>query len=151
MVGKRVAGEVLLTVDKRKTRRRYILNIPGETKKGVAAGLEILRHQYGALFPKIFKGIMRDNGSEFSGLANAFREGKVYVAYPYSSWKRGTNEKQNSLVRRFLPKGKDMSTVSEYVIQKTQDWSNQLPRRLLVYCTPEELFQKQIALLSPVT
>lgn len=64
---------------------------------------------------------------------------------------RDTNEKQDSLVRRFLPKGKDMSTVSEYVIQKIQDWSNQLPRRLLGYCTPEELFQEQITLLSSAT
>ena len=44
---------------------------------------------------------------------------------------RGTNEKQNSLARRFIPKGKgkDIATVSDYTLQKTEDWINNLPRK----------------------
>lgn len=148
-MGKREAGEVLLTLDERMTRRRHILKISGKTKEGVAEGLEALRRQYGALFPKVFKSITSDNGSEFSGLNDAFREGDVYFTHPYSSGERGTNEKQNSLVRRFIPKGKDMADVPDYVVQKAQDWINGLPRRLLGYRTPAELFHEQISLLSP--
>ena len=149
VVGKREAGEVLLTLDERMTRRRHILKISGKTKDGVAEGLESLRRQYGALFPKVFKSITSDNGSEFSGLDEAFPEGDVYFTHPYSSGERGTNEKQNSLVRRFIPKGKDMADVPDYVVQKAQDWINGLPRRLLGYRTPAELFHEQISLLSP--
>ncbi|MBR1886194.1 MAG: IS30 family transposase, partial [Schwartzia sp.] len=93
--------------------------------------------------------ITSDNGSEFSGLDEAFPEGYVYFAHPYSSGERGTNEKQNSWVRRFIPKGKDMADVPDYVVQKAQDWINGLPRRLLGYRTPAELFHEQISLLSP--
>ena len=57
---------------------------------------------------------------------------------------RGTNEKQNSLVRRFIPKGKDIATVSDYTLQKTKDWINDLPRKILGYRTPEELFQEHL-------
>ena len=39
--------------------------------------------------------------------------------------------KQNSLVRRFISKEKDINAVPEYVIQKVQDWINRFPRRLL--------------------
>ena len=88
-----------------------------------------LRHQYGSLFPKVFRSITRDNVSEFSGLSELFKEGKVHFAYPYSSGERGTNEKHNSPVRRFIPKGKDISAVPEY----------------------EELFKEQIARLSSAT
>lgn len=56
-----------------------------------------------------------------------------------------------SLVRRFIPKGKDISAVPEYVVPKVQDWINRLPRRLLGYHTPEELFKEQIAQLLSAT
>ena len=151
IVGKRKAGEVLLALDERITRCRHVIKISGKTKEGVRKGLEILRRQYGSLFPKVFRSITSDNGSEFSSLTELFKEGKVYFTHPYSSGERGTNEKQNSLVRRFIPKGKDISAVPEYVVQKVQDWINRLPRRLLGYHTPEELFKEQIARLSSAT
>ena len=150
-MGKRKAGEVLLSLDERMTRCRHVIKISGKTKEGVRKGLEILRRQYGSLFPKVFRSITSDNGSEFSGLSKLFKEGKVYFAHPYSSGERGTNEKHNSLVRRFIPKGKDISAVPEYVVQKVQDWINRLPRRLLGYHTPEELFKEQIAQLLSAT
>ncbi|EFM24116.1 hypothetical protein HMPREF9166_0266, partial [Selenomonas sp. oral taxon 149 str. 67H29BP] len=40
-------------------------------------------------------------------------EAKVYYAHPYAPWERGTNEKQNALVRYFIPKGMDMTNLSE--------------------------------------
>ena len=135
---------MLLTLDERLTRRRHILKISGKTKAAVAAGLDLLRQRYGANFSKVFKSITSDNGSEFSGLTAAFSEGCVYFAHPYSSEERGTNEKQNSLVRRFIPKGKDIATVSDYTVQKTEDWINNLPRKILGYRTPKELFQEQL-------
>ncbi|MGP1585328.1 MAG: IS30 family transposase, partial [Schwartzia sp. (in: firmicutes)] len=61
---------------------------------------------------------------------------------------RGTNEKQNSLVRRFIPEGKDIARVSAYTVQKTQEWINNLPRRLLGYRTARELFQEHLDRVS---
>ena len=150
VIGQRTAGEVLLTLDERLTRRRHIRKISGKTKAGVAAGLDSLRQTYGAAFAEVFKSITSDNGSEFSGLAEAFPEGRVYFAHPYASCERGTNEKQNSLVRRFVPKGKDISTVSDYTVQKTEDWINHLPRKMFNYRTPEELFQEHLQRIAPV-
>ena len=148
IVGKRGSGEVLLTLDERMTRKRHIIRIAGKNKQAVQEGLQVLQKFYGKSFHEVFKTVTSDNGSEFSGLTDALKGVDVYFAHPHSSWERGTNEKQNSIVRRFIPKGEDIGKVPDYVIQKAEDFINDLPRKMFGYRTPRELFNEQIALLS---
>jgi transposase, IS30 family len=149
VVGKRKAGPVLLTLDERMTRKRHIVKIAGKTKEAVQAGLEQLKQYYGTATSCIFKSITSDNGSEFSDLFTATgNDTAVYFAHPYSSGERGTNEKQNSLVRRFIPKGKDMSSVTEYAINKVEQWINELPRKMFEYRSPQALFDEQLSMLN---
>ncbi|MCK5492312.1 MAG: IS30 family transposase, partial [Candidatus Omnitrophica bacterium] len=63
----------------------------------------------------------------------------VYFAHPYSSWERGTNENQNRMIRRFIPKGTDISKISNKEIQKIEDWMNNYPRKILGYRTANEM------------
>lgn len=147
VVGKRGSGEVLLVLDERMTRKRHIIRIAGKNKQAVNEGLQALQKHYGKMFHQAFRTVTSDNGSEFSGLAEALKGVGVYFAHPYSSWERGTNEKQNSMVRRFIPKGQDIGKVSDYTIQKAEDFINGLPRKMFGYRTPRELFNEQIALL----
>lgn len=55
-----------------------------------------------------------------------------YTMRTYSSYERGL-EKQDSLSRRFFPKGRSLDTVSHDAIQKVQDWINALPRKSFRY------------------
>ena len=57
-------------------------------------------------FGKI-RSVTMDNSKEFRGreTATAILQAKVYFAYPYASWERGTNENTNGLIRQYLPKG----------------------------------------------
>ena len=65
----------------------------------------------------------------------------IYDADPYSTYPRGTNEKQNSLIQRFIPKGRSFDDVSEETIAAIEDWINRLPRKVFNYRSAAELFQ----------
>ncbi|MCG7230541.1 transposase, partial [Corynebacterium minutissimum] len=53
-----------------------------------------------------------------------------------------TNENTNGLVRDFLPKGSDFSTLTDKRVQKIQDLLNGRPRKALNWYTPEEKIQE---------
>lgn len=105
VVGKQDSSAVFLTMDERKTKFRHILKIPNRSAEAVEQGIRQLQEIYGARFNAVFRSITSDNGSEFSALPQLLPDTDIYYAHLYSSYERGLNEKQNSLVRRFFPKG----------------------------------------------
>jgi len=48
------------------------------------------------------------------------------------------------MLRRFIPKGKSIEDYSEEDIQFFADHINALPRKILGYRTPEELFEQEL-------
>ena len=44
------------------------------------------------------------------------------------------------LIRRFFPKGKSFTSVSEETISLVEGWINNLPRKFLHYLSPDEVF-----------
>lgn len=90
---------------------------------------------------QIFKSTTADNGSEFASLSESVKyTTDIYFAYPYSSFERGTNEKQNALLRRFFPKGKSFANTPAEVITAAQERINNLPRKIFNYSCSNELF-----------
>ena len=140
IVGTKDTAPVLLTLDERKTRRRHIIKITSRSAASVSEGINKIKAIYGDDFPRVFKSITSDNGSEFCKLSEQLPETKVYYAHPYSSFERGTNEKQNSLVRRFFPKGKGFDNVSDEAIARVEQWINDLPRKIFNYRSSMEVF-----------
>ena len=145
VIGKSEADEVLLTLDERKTRKRYIMRLPSKKAQCVNEALKTLKEHYGDKFAQIFKSITADNGSEFADLSEIGVP--VYFAHPYSSWERGTNERQNGLVRFFISKGKPISQVSDRTIKRAEEYINKMPRKLFNYTSSAELFEEEISLI----
>lgn len=141
IVGTRNSCAVLLSLDERQTRKRHIIKIASRTADAVGEGIRRLKETYGEQFSVVFRSVTCDNGSEFASLPQQLPDIPVYYAHPYSAYERGTNEKQNSLVRRFFPKGKSFDGVSEEAIQRVEEWINHLPRKLFHYASSEQLFQ----------
>ena len=105
------------------------------------AAMEVLKEKYGDEFSEVFKTITADNGSEFERLSELEAYGiDVFFAHPYSSWERPQNERHNRLFRRYVPKGQSIDNYSAQQIISFADEMNALPRRVLNYSTPEELF-----------
>ena len=132
-----------------------IFKIPAQQSKYVVRALNVLERRYGKTFRKVFKTITVDNGSEFAdtdGMENSsYGKGvrtKIFYCHPYSSYERGTNERLNREIRRLLPKGTNLSHVSDTEVKRVQDWVNTYPREVLGYATSEELFNNQLALIG---
>lgn len=140
---------VLLTILERKTRNAIVRRITSKTADAVMNELRSIRKLYGEQFSKVFKTITGDNGSEFADLSTleTNTDTSVYFTHPYSSFEKGTNERHNGLIRRFIPKGKRMSDYDLADIAFIEEWMNTLPRRILNYSTPEELFESELDII----
>lgn len=152
VIGKRAAEPVVMTLVERKTRNDLLFLLEGKTSEAVSNCISSLKEQYGDSFSKVFQTITADNGSEFSELSEQLGEygSTAYFAHPYSSWERGTNERHNGIVRRFIPKGKSLKDISMPALKRIERWMNSLPRKVLGYMTPEECFKKELAALHVV-
>jgi len=56
----------------------------------------------------------------------------------------GSNERHSGLFRRFIPKGKRIEIISDDILQRALHWCNNLPRKILHYQTPQEVFLEEV-------
>jgi len=118
--GKKSDDNSLLTNIERKTRFYYEIKIDDQDHDSVDHGIKQLQEFYGELFPHVFKTITSDNGSEFSNLSASLKGiTDVYFARPYASHERGSNERHNGLLRRYIPKEKAISDYSRHTIKRS--------------------------------
>ncbi|NRO83011.1 hypothetical protein IMAU20062_01515 [Lactobacillus helveticus] len=138
--------QVLLTLSERMSREFLILRIPDKTAASVMSAFQTLHKQYSEHWNEIFKTITTDNGSEFADLSNLEEVSNtlVYYAHPYTSCDKGTVERHNGLIRRFIPKGDYINNYSLQEIIDIETWCNSLPRKILAYHTPDEIFEKEL-------
>ncbi len=146
VVGKRSGDVVLLTLTERKTRYEHIFLLESKESRAVKRVFMGLKAYYGEIFEEVFKSITADNGSEFSELSALLEslKSEAYFSHPYSSWERGSNERQNGIIRRFIPKGKAIKDIPLVEVKEIERWMNQYPRKILGYNTPDECFYREL-------
>lgn len=98
----------------------------------------------------ISKTVTVDNGSEFTQHEKVTEATgvKVYFADPYSSYQRGSNENSNGLLRRYLPKRKNIDKLTQEELDDIAQDLNDRPRKRLGFMTPTESYQLELINLS---
>ena len=137
---KRDKHECLLTITERKTKFEIIFKISSKTSENVVNKINQIKVFMNKHYNKIFKSFSTDNGSEFSDFLGIIKDTKTqrYFCHPYCSGEKGTNEKQNSMIRYFIPKKTLIENYTYEDINKIANWMNNYPRKSLNYKTPLE-------------
>ena len=134
--GKGRQGAVV-TLTERKSRFTLIRNVASKSADLVAQTVIDLLG-----WMQHVKTITADNGKEFAkhkSISTVLDLG-FFFAHPYASWERGTNENTNGLIRQYLPKDRDLSTLTAKEECYVMDRLNLRPRKCLDFLTPFEVF-----------
>ena len=96
------------------------------------------------------KTITADNGTEFHSYLEleSILGIQVYFATPHHAWERGTNENTNGLIRQYLPKGTNLSRLTQQQCDRIAEHLNNRPRLRLNFKTPNEVFYNQFVALQ---
>lgn len=122
--GKRGKGALLVAKDRksRYVRIRKLLSMRPEETAGMIREIKGRQKTLSATF---------DNGIENRD------HGKLgiptFFCNPYSSWQKGGVENANKMIRRYIPKGSDISKVPEERIREIEMIINKKPRKILGY------------------
>lgn len=142
IIGKEGYGAILVLAE-RSTSYCIIEKLPhGKNAKEIAKAVIRLLCAYrlaGVLT------VTTDNGSEFSAhqeITKGLKGVVVYFADSYCSWQKGLVEYTNKLIRQYIPKGTDFSTITPGFVHKIQHKLNRRPREKLNFSTPKVEFFK---------
>ena len=144
---KRGKHECLMTLTERKTRFEIIFKLKCKTAEEVVNKFNQIKEFMKSNYNKFFKSITTDNGTEFSRFLEIIKDTKtkIYFCHPYCSGEKGTNEKSNSIIRYFIPKGSLIENYSFKEINDIANWMNNYPRKILNYKTPLEALMEEFS------
>jgi|SRR6185436_13402836 len=135
------------TLVERQSRYVVLVRLPN---KETATVVRALAKRVQRLPHGLVKSLTWDRGTE---LANhrAFTVATnvaVYFCDPYSPWQRGSNENTNGLLRQYLPKNADLSTISQAQLDAISLRLNTRPRLTLGFQTPAAKLAEIVASTS---
>jgi IS30 family transposase len=117
---------------------RYGLALLMASREAEAIADAVLRKLAG--FPQHLKrSLSADRGSEFSQLSS--RKLTLYLCDPYSAWQKGMVENANGLLRRYLPRCTDQTTLNQEELDDIRNEINNRPMKVLGYKTPLEVLR----------
>ena len=131
ILGRRNEQDSLISIVDRCTRRLWLIKADYKNEYYI----DRLIYNYIIENEIVVKSITVDNGLEFSVLGiTAKKLGvKLYKCDPYCSFQRGTNERTNALVRRYIPKGESMKLKPQIYLDDICFKINSMPRKIFDY------------------
>lgn len=135
---------VLLVVTDRLTKKTRVAKLPNRK-----------RHTISVAFSQIFSGvtvksITTDNDIAFNHWVELERiiQAPIYFCHPYHSWEKGLVENTNRWVRCFVPKRRDIASVTKEDLDEIHAFLNDRPRECIGFRVPSEYYYEQSVLLE---
>lgn len=126
-------------VNQERVSRKLFLNKILNINSGQA--IKVQTRLFRRLPKDITKTVTFDNGKENHSHQDLHRLGiSTFFCDPYSAWQKGGVENVISIVRRYLPKGTDITNITQQELKEIQEEINSRPRKILQYQTPNEIF-----------
>lgn len=87
-----------------------------------------------------------DRGTEFVSWPHlqAKTGMQTWFCNPASPWQKGTVENTNRRVRRWLPRKREITRMTDHEMKKLSDQLNNTPRKCLGWKTPAEVFREKM-------
>lgn len=123
---------VLLVVVDRLARRVWVRKLPNRKRDTVRIALSSMLHGV------TVQSITTDNDIAFTCWREleALLGTQIYFTHPYHSWEKGLVENTNRWIRCFVPKRRDISTVSEEEVSEIHSFLNDRPRECIGFKSP---------------
>lgn len=134
-------NHALLVLVERKTRRVFIVRVRDRSAKAVNTLIGTLLMGMPILSITLDNDISFVKHEELSRLINA----TVYFTRPYTSQDKGSVENRNKGIRAFVPKGCDISRVSDETISQAETHLNTRYMKCLGWRTPREAWSIEMA------
>ena len=127
------------TLVERSTRLLILARMPDASAASGLAGFSAALQRVTPLLRKTFT---YDQGREMSSHRQLAEQTgvQVYFCDPHSPWQRGTNENTNGLLRQYLPKGTDLSQLTQEDLDAIALQMNNRPRKVLGFRSPLEAY-----------
>jgi IS30 family transposase len=135
---------VLLVVTDYYTKKTWIRKLPNRKRDTIRAALSSMFHGI------VLKSITTDNDIAFT----CWRElevllnTRIYFTHPYHSWEKGLVENTNRWIRCFVPKRRDIESVTEEEMLEIHSFLNDRPRECIGFRTPSSYYSEMTVLLE---
>jgi len=113
------------------------------------------RHTISAAFSQMFSGISvksitTDNDIAFHHWVEleTIIQAPIYFCHPYHSWEKGLVENTNRWIRCFVPKRRDIASVTQEDLAEIHAFLNDRPRECLDFRIPSEYYYQESVLLE---
>jgi IS30 family transposase len=125
---------------------RFVMLFPlpnGHTAEAVRTALG---HAIARLPDQLWRSLTWDQGKEMAEHATFTIDTglQIYFCDPKSPWQRGSNENTNGLLRQYLPKKTDMTTLTQDQLDKIAHSLNTRPRQTLNFQTPSQVLAEAL-------
>lgn len=143
----RQSSTVLLVMVDRWSRKTIIRRLEHKTHGGVLHALQDIASRYRVDTITTDNDIVFKKWKEMEELLVML----FYFCKPYHSWEKGLVENTNRWIRCFVPKKRDIATVTDDELRSIETFLNETPRQCLGYKTGNEVWLEQQTTQSTFT